>query len=206
MTRHSVALLASVAVAIPNVCFAQGNALRACVDIYKGSTRDYSQAQQTNIELARSYSSFCKKDGSVNTSATGVGLEAIVEEIPFKFSFSNSSSQQKMEEFCKVGSSQYESWNSGSSASSTVVTDALSNFNSCVQLANSGLQLDVSINQPNTLVINGSASAAYSGFISRLCCINSLERSSPASWQAIKRRLGRSGSQSEFHCAPLPCT
>jgi hypothetical protein len=102
----------------------------------------------------------------VNASANSIGLDAIVESIPFSFSANSTTSQQKLTEFCKVGASQFDSWNSGGIATSTVVTDALSNFNNCVQLANSGLQLTVSMNQPDTLVVSGVASAAYSGEIS----------------------------------------
>lgn len=164
MRLGRIALFTCV-ITLAQACFGQADALRACVEIYKNSTRDYSEAQHTNIELVRSFNSFCKKDGSVNTSASGVGLEAVVKAIPFKFSFSSSNDQQRLEEFCKVGSTQYDSWNMGSSASSTVVTNALSNFNGCIELANSGLHLKVSINQPDTLVVSGDASAGYSGFI-----------------------------------------
>ncbi|WP_423395003.1 hypothetical protein [Burkholderia sp. LMG 21824] len=169
--RH-VFLWTVIAAVVPQICSAQDDGLNACVEIYKNSTRDYSQAQQTNIELARSFNSFCKKDGTVNTSAAGVGLDAIVNSIPFKFSFSDSTNEQKMEEFCKVGASQYDSWNLNSSASSTVVTDALSNFNSCVDLAKAGLQLKVRLNQPDTLVVSGVASPAYTGFINSVAYDN----------------------------------
>ena len=163
--RYRYMAVLTFAAAFPCICFSQDDALQACVDIYKNSTRDYSQSQQTNIELARSFNSFCKKDGSVNTSATGVGLDAVIQSIPFKFAFNNTNSQQKMEEFCKVGSSQYDSWNLGSASSSTVNTDSLSNFNNCIALANSGLHIKVAISQPNTLVVSGYASGGYSGFI-----------------------------------------
>jgi hypothetical protein len=166
MKSKGITFFLSLALCPPTMSFADDKALQACVEIYKNSTRDYSQTQQTSVELARSFSSFCEKDGSVNTSATGIGLDAIVSSIPFKFSLSSTSSQQKMTEFCKIGSTQFDSWNSGSVSTSTVVTGALSNFNNCVQLANSGLQLSVSINQPDTLVVNGYATAGYSGSIS----------------------------------------
>ena len=147
---------------------ADSTALQACVDIYQNSTRDFSQADQTNIQLAHSFSSFCKKDGSVSTSATGVGLDAIVESIPFKFSLTSNTSDQKLSEFCRQGASEYDSWSSSSFASSTVVTSALANFNSCVQLATSGLQLVVAINQPVSLVVSGSSSAGYNGSITSI--------------------------------------
>jgi len=184
---------ACMLIASPTVCFGDDAALQACVEIYKNSTRDYSQTQQENVELARSFSSFCKKDGSVNTSATGVGLDAVVKAIPFKFSASNTSSQQKMEEFCKVGSSQYDSWSMGSTATSEVNTQALTNFNNCVQLANSGLQFRVSINQPNSLVINGFANAGYTGYISSVAYDSSTMTCSSADFNNAHRSVTLNG-------------
>lgn len=179
--------LVCVMLCFPTMSFADDKALQACVEIYKNSTRDYSAAQQTNIELARSYSSFCEKDGSVNTSSTGIGLDAIVQSIPFKFSLNNNSSQQKLTEFCKVGSSQFDSWNLGSSSSSTVVTGALSNFNNCIQLANSGLQLSVSINQPGTLTVSGYSTATYSGFISSVAYDNTQMSCSSSDFNPLRK-------------------
>ncbi len=157
---------ACAALTLPNFCFADDLALRSCVEVYKEATRNYSQAQQESLELARSFNSFCKKDGSVSTSASGVGLEAVVKAIPFKFSASDSNSQQRMEEFCKVGATSYDSWNTQSASSSTVVVEALTNYNNCVQLASSGLHLHVSLNQPDTLLVSGSADNTYDQFIS----------------------------------------
>lgn len=151
---------------ISPIAQADDAALKACVEIYKNATRDYSQEQQESVELARSFSSFCQKDGSVSSSASGIGLDAIVNSIPFKFSVTSNSSQQKLTEFCKIGSTQFDTWNKKSVATSTVVTGALSNFNGCIQLANSGLQLSVSINQPDILVVSGFANATYNGDIS----------------------------------------
>lgn len=189
-------LILSLALAIslvPVTCQADDAALQACVDIYKNSTRDYSEAQQTNVELVRSFSSFCKKDGSVNTSATGVGLEAIVKAIPFKFSFSNATSEQKMEEFCKVGSSQFDSWSAASNASSIVVTGALANFNSCVDLARSGLHLRVAINQPDTLVVSGSADSAYKDFINSIVYDDSAMTCKSADFNSAHKPVAYSG-------------
>lgn len=183
-----------IAAVTPQICFAQNDTLKACVEIYKNSTRDYSQAQQTTIELVSSFNSFCKKDGSVNTSASGIGLEAVVKSIPFKFSFSDSNNEQKMEEFCKVGASQYDAWNMSSSGSSTVVTDALSNFNSCVDLANSGLQFKVSINQPDTLVVSGIASTNFDGFINSVAYDDTTMTCSSADFNPAHKSVTLKGS------------
>lgn len=167
MKWNSVTWFAFAALS-PAIALGDAAALQACTDIYKNATHDFSQVDTSNIELARSFNSFCKSDGSVNTSATGVGLEAVVKSIPFEFSFSSTNNEQKMSEFCKQGASQYDSWKSSNTVSSTVVTAALTNFNSCVQLANSGLQLVPAINQPRMLVVAGSASQGYSGDISSI--------------------------------------
>ncbi|GJE14796.1 hypothetical protein [Methylobacterium longum] len=161
-------ILSVVLATSPNFAYADEAATKACTDVYKNSTRNFSELEQNKVELARSYSSFCKRDGSVNTSASGIGLEAVVKAIPFKFSATSSNSSQKLEEFCKVGQSQFDSWNSSNFASSSVATDALSNFNNCMQIANSGLQLTFSINQPSNLVVSGYANAGYSGHITSI--------------------------------------
>ena len=162
--KLQIAVLLNAAI-FPVAAFADDAALQACTEVYKNSTNNLSQGQHTNVELARSFSSFCKSDGSVNTSASGVGLDAVVNSIPFSFSANSTTSSQRLTEFCKVGQTQYASWNSGSFASSSVVTEALSNFNSCVQLASSGLQLRVAINQPDSLTVSGFASPGYSGYL-----------------------------------------
>jgi hypothetical protein len=193
MKRSLILLLALAIGLVPGTCQADDAALQACVDIYKNSTRDYSEAQQNNVELVRSFSSFCKKDGSVNTSATGVGLEAIVKAIPFKFSFNNGTSEQKMEEFCKVGSNQFDSWSAASNASSVVVTGALANFNSCVDLARSGLHLRVAINQPDTLVVSGSADGAYKDFINSIVYDDSTMTCKSADFNSTHKSVAYSG-------------
>lgn len=167
---------------VPVTCRADDSPYQACVDIYKNSTRDYTETQRTNLELARSFSSFCKRDGSVNTSATGVGLDAIVESIGAKFTFTGNSSQQRLEEFCKVGSSQFDSWNAASDASSTVVTGALSNFNACIDLARSGLHMRVVMNQPDTLIVSGSTDGSYTEFINSITYTESAMRCKSADW------------------------
>jgi hypothetical protein len=98
-----------------------------------------------------------------------------------------------MEEFCKVGSSQYDSWNMSSSGSSTVVTDALSNFNSCVDLAKSGLQFKVALNQPDTLVVSGIASANYDGFINSVAYDDTMMTCSSADFNPAHRSVTLKG-------------
>jgi hypothetical protein len=171
LRKLSVPLLPVIALTLTNVLSAQSpaDALRACTEIYKNSTYNYSDTQQKNIELARSFNSFCKKDGSVSTSATSVGLSAIIYSIPFSFSYGSNTDSQRMEEFCKQGSTQYDSWSANSQNDSTVSVEALANFNSCVALANQGLSFNTSILQPATLVVSGSASATYrNGFLSAI--------------------------------------
>jgi hypothetical protein len=167
--KLSTSLVCVISLTFTQALSAQvSESLKACTEIYKNSTHNYTDSQQQNVELSRSFSSFCKKDGSVSTSATGVGLSAIVYSIPFKFSVDHNTDEQKMEEFCKVGPSQYDSWSSGSQNDSVVVTEALSNFNACIALANSGLQFETSINQPATLSVSGSATAAFDGLLTSI--------------------------------------
>lgn len=152
-------------VALPSMSSANEAAIQACTDIYKNSTRNISDVEYNNLEMARSYSSFCKTDGSVNTSASGIGLDAVVKSIPFKFSAESKNNTERLTEFCKIGRSQFDTWSQSRIALSVVANDALTNFNNCIRIANSGLNLTFSINQPDTLVVSGFASAGYSGAI-----------------------------------------
>ena len=160
--KLSFPLVCVVSLSFTQASFAQvSEALRACTEIYKGSTHNYTESQRQDVELSRSFSSFCKKDGSVSTSATGLGLTAIISSIPFKFSGEHTSDEAKMEEFCQQGSTQFDAWSSGSANDTVVNTEALANFNACLSLANSGLSFSSSIIQPATLVVTGSASATF---------------------------------------------
>lgn len=180
--------------AFPSVSIASDAAVQSCVDVYKNSTRNMSLSQQNNVELARSFSSFCKKDGSTNSSANGVGLDAVIESIPFKFSADSKNSSDKLVEFCRIGQSQFDSWSSSIFASSTVANEALSNFNNCIQLSNSGLQLSFVINQPNSLVVSGFPNAGYSGFFTSVAYDNQTMKCSSSDFNSQHQAKEINGS------------
>lgn len=127
----------------------------ACVSVYQDATRAYTKEEKESTELATSFSQHCEKNGSVKASSLNAGIDAVVQQIPFKFSAASKSSTQKLQEFCKVSSTLAYSSDAATVMSNVVVTDALRSFNQCVALEKKGLVITHDEQYPESVIFYG---------------------------------------------------
>lgn len=133
------------------------NALE-CSDVYASATRNILSNDKEASELSYSFNRLCKKDGSVKSESTKAEIEAVIDKVPWKFGFNSASAEQKTSEFCKAGEKLITSWEKESLYSSTVVTQALVNFNECRALELQGLRITHHVAEPWTVTIYGDLS------------------------------------------------
>ncbi|WP_157221927.1 hypothetical protein [Pseudomonas sp. R62] len=127
-----------------------------CAEVYAGATRNIRTNERESSELSYYFNKFCSKTGEVNSSAINTASEAIIENIPFKFSLGATSSSQKASEFCRVGVTMSSQWEKDSSFSSTVVVDALLGFNECRAIEIRGLLITHQFQAPQSVIISGA--------------------------------------------------
>ncbi|WP_429398816.1 hypothetical protein [Pseudomonas laurylsulfatiphila] len=108
--------------------------------------------------MSYSFNRLCKKDGSVKSENTKADIEAVIAKVPWKFAFNSSSAEQKTSEFCKAGEKLITSWEKESLYSSTVVTQALVNYNECRALELQGLRITHHVAEPWSVSIYGNLS------------------------------------------------
>ena len=126
-----------------------------CSSVYANATRNIAFSQRQSAELSYYFNKHCQKNGEVNNSSLGVGIDAIVEGIPFSFSGNSNNSSEKLEEFCKAGVQQNYSQNTSTDFRNEVVVAALSSFNQCLALQNRGLRLTHLEQPPRSVLIYG---------------------------------------------------
>ncbi|MGX1187443.1 hypothetical protein AB7M29_005122 [Pseudomonas sp. F-14 TE3623] len=131
-----------------------------CADVYASATRNIKTNERQASELLYFFNKHCESNGEISSSATGVNFEAVVKAIPMKFGAENSSAQQKLSEFCKIGTSLNTQWENSSSYSSTVIVPSLVNFNECVALQNKGVRITHAIQEPTSVIITGDRTDA----------------------------------------------
>src|ERR1700676_2746938 len=144
-----------VTLTIALVASAQMASAGDCVSVYQNATRNVEIVRRQQTELNYLFNQYCYKDGSVNNSSFSVGIDAVVKQIPFKFSLGSTDNQSKMQEFCKTGVQQNFFQATQYDTSDTVVVDALSNFNECLRLENKGLRITHQEQAPRSVLIFG---------------------------------------------------
>lgn len=132
-----------------------------CAAVYANSTRNVTEAYRQQTELSYFFSLHCSKSGEVNQSSLGIGLEATVKQIPYKFSLTSTDAKTKMEEFCKVGAQQNFFSSTATDVRNEVVVAALRSFNECIALERRGLRLTHQEQPPRSVLIFGEQTNAY---------------------------------------------
>jgi hypothetical protein len=69
-----------------------------------------------------------------------MGLDAVVKAIPIKFSFGGSSSQERLQNFCRTYDARVKQYTAEQIDSSTGVREALTSFVKCIEVASKGIQ------------------------------------------------------------------
>jgi hypothetical protein len=143
----------------------QASAQNVCTGLLSYTGRDYSTEARENSIAASLYSDHCEGSSSKKGSNTTIGLEAVVKAIPIKFSFGGSSSEEKLNNFCKVYDQRRAEFSSEAIDKSTVVREALTAFNACVGLAARDIYFSPVIGKTRIAVDikRGSEDAAITG-------------------------------------------
>lgn len=131
-----------------------------CADVYASATRNIKANERQASELLYFFNKHCESNGEISSATTGVNFEAVVKAIPMKFGAENSTAQQKLSEFCKIGTSLSTQWENESSYSSTVIVPSLVNFNECVALQNKGVRITHATQEPTSVMITGDRTDA----------------------------------------------
>lgn len=132
-----------------------------CAAVYANSTRNVTEAYRQQTELSYFFSLHCSKSGEINQSSLGIGLEATVKQIPYKFSLTSTDAKTKMEEFCKAGAQQNFFSSTATDVRSEVVVAALRSFNECIALERRGLRLTHQEQAPRSVLIFAELTNAY---------------------------------------------
>jgi hypothetical protein len=126
-----------------------------CSAVYSNATGSITLQQKQKTELSYYFNKHCKKTGEVNASSFGLDLGATVEAIPFTFSGTSTTNQQKMEEFCNTGVQQNFGLASSVDFRDEVVVASLNSFNQCVALESRGLRISHQEQAPQSVLIYG---------------------------------------------------
>lgn len=127
------------------------SAQNVCTGLLSYTGRDFNTSARENSVAASVYSEHCQGNSARKDASTSVGIDAIVKAIPVKFRYGGSSSEEKLNNFCKIYDQRRAEFSSERIDSSTVVTGALTAFNDCVGLAARDIYFSPSIGK--TLIV-----------------------------------------------------
>lgn len=138
------------------VLFLSGQAYAAqsyshCEKLITDGLREYSISNSSQVSLDRHFDKYCDQSGKTKSSSTSVGLEAVVNYIPFKFKGDHSSSEQGMQNFCRTYASDAQKHSTHGTWESKIVDKAYDTFDSCVNLTSRGLNITHNIVTPDSL-------------------------------------------------------
>ncbi|WP_188569239.1 hypothetical protein [Undibacterium terreum] len=107
----------------------------ACKTIITDGLREYSIQTSSSEYLNSVHDNYCEASGSAKSSKFGLGLDAVVDAIPIKFTGSYGSSQEAMKNFCKNYDSSTVALSDQSAVKVTTVSRAYQSFDQCMALA-----------------------------------------------------------------------
>ena len=136
-----------------------------CSGILSYTGRDEISESRDNSVAAEIHNQHCEGSTSRRSSTTSIGLEAVVKAIPIKFNFGGTSDEDKLNNFCKVYSSKRAEFSSEKIDRSTVVREALSAFNRCIELSVKGIYFNPKFGRTSFVVDvrRGSDDASIAG-------------------------------------------
>lgn len=121
--------------------------LTACSIVYENAVRNQALTEYNYAELNEIFDAYCSSFASNNQSSSNIGIEVVVKSIPIGLTGSTSDAEKKMSNFCSQYSGVRTTDLSARSASSIVVSEALANFNRCIEIES---QFGVAITHAST--------------------------------------------------------
>jgi hypothetical protein len=102
-----------------------------CASVYRDSLANITFKEQQQLGYAVAYSKYCNANGSINRNSIGASISSALTEIPGSGSFTGSSDEERMSNFCKEGSSQSGYASYEIDFNRRILIDAQQNFNEC---------------------------------------------------------------------------
>ena len=126
-----------------------------CDDVYKHATRNVTFAEHDWASLNTVYDSHCQRDGRVRKFRWDSSLGVTYEKIPINMTGNAKAEEDKIRNFCKFYSSlRYEEARSRV-GTSTVVVEALANYNACKEIeSEAGVTISHQFAEPHSVVVN----------------------------------------------------
>lgn len=113
-----------------------------CDVIITQGLREHSIQTSSESNLNVIFDNECTTTGDRKSSSGGLGLKAIVDEIPFDFTGSYTSSEDAMTHFCKNYSSKAASNRSSNTYEEKIITQAYDSYNQCVAFSLANVRVD----------------------------------------------------------------
>ncbi|MBM3114903.1 hypothetical protein [Jeongeupia naejangsanensis] len=107
------------------------------------------------------FNKFCKSDGSINESDTGLGVAAIVASVPISAQFAFSSKDQTVSQFCSDTAKSSDVYSYKDTYTKTSMDYAQKNFNQCLEISKQNLVVTYTYTPPNVLTIIGRNNNGY---------------------------------------------
>lgn len=127
----------------------------SCTEAYRDALADVNAGQSINFGNSVAYDKYCSASGTLNKSSFSGTVDTILEEVPIKASLQGASSEQKMEQFCKLGFQQNGFYSNDVWYVKTIVLGAQKNLNECKRMESTGLLVTHQYTAPKYIVITG---------------------------------------------------
>jgi hypothetical protein len=104
--------------------------------------REHSIQTSSEANLSAIFDDQCTSTGSTKSSGAGIGLKAIIEEIPIDLTGNYTTSEEAKSNFCRNYTSHTQSNRSSFTYEDKIMTKAYDAYNQCVMFSLSGVRVD----------------------------------------------------------------
>jgi hypothetical protein len=110
----------------------QANA--SCESVYENATRNVTFTESNYSAMFVLYDNICEMNGEIRNNIADVQLEAVIKKIPVKFKANKNDKREVVKSYCREYNEVRQSKSLERVSKSEVVTEALTNFNSCMMI------------------------------------------------------------------------
>ena len=136
MKRICTAILITI---FASPAFAQATIFDNCKTLITDGLRIYNVKDASDANLNTVFDKYCDVTGSFKSQNAGIGLDAVIKQIPVKFTGTYGSVSQAMTNFCRDYQSVAASSSARHSYEETVAARAYDSFDMCIAMASQGV-------------------------------------------------------------------
>ena len=118
---------------------AQSTVFDNCTTLIREGLREYNVQSESEANLNTVFDRSCSSSGEFRTETAGVGLEAVVKSIPWKFTGNYGSTKEAMTNFCRDYRAVAEKSAARNSYQETIARRGYDSFDHCITMAASGV-------------------------------------------------------------------